>query len=185
MKNCRRDDISFGGLLLLLFLAAAHLLKGFFGLPETELSPYFEKVFVQITGDVAYPGVYAFSKPPGLNLLIKRAGGLILMEQKDRSYNNVFYHSGSKVDVISDGNCLYVQKGEMPAFYKFTCGISISINRESMDGLTVIPGIGPVTAGLIVRERVKRGGFKNLKELISVPGIGPKLYNKASRYLVL
>ena len=185
MKNCRRDDVSLGGLLLLLFLVAMHLLKGFFGLPETGLPPYFEKVFVQITGDVAYPGVYAFSKPPGLNLLLKRAGGLTMMVQKDRSHNNIFYHSGSKVDVISDGNRLYVQKGEMPAFYKFTCGIPISINRESRDGLTVIPGIGPVTAGLIVRERVRRGGFKNLKELISVPGIGPKLYNKATRYLVL
>jgi len=51
--------------------------------------------------------------------------------------------------------------------------------------LTAIRGIGPGIASAIVCERARRGGFKSLDELMSVPGIGRKLYIKVSPYLVL
>lgn len=73
----------------------------------------------------------------------------------------------------------------MSAFYKITLGIPISLNNESVNGLTAIPGIGPRIASSIVRERAKREGFQQMDEILSIPGIGPKLYRKAARYLTL
>jgi competence ComEA-like helix-hairpin-helix protein len=73
----------------------------------------------------------------------------------------------------------------MSAFYKITLGIPISLNNESLEGLTAIPGIGPRIASAIVRERAKREGFQQMDEMLSIPGIGPTLYRKAARYLTL
>jgi DNA uptake protein ComE-like DNA-binding protein len=73
----------------------------------------------------------------------------------------------------------------MSAFYKVTLGIPISLNTESLYGLTAIPGIGPSIARAIVRERDKRMGFQQKNEMLSIPGIGPILYKKVARYLRL
>jgi competence protein ComEA len=73
----------------------------------------------------------------------------------------------------------------MSAFYKITLGIPISLNKESETGLTAIPGIGPGLAKAIVRERSERGGFQHLRDVLSVKGIGPKLYEKIKPYVIL
>ena len=75
--------------------------------------------------------------------------------------------------------------GEMSAFHKMTFGILISINRESAEGLTAVPGIGPRIAQAIVRERIRRGGFQSIEEMLTVPGIGPSILKKVSPYLKL
>jgi competence protein ComEA len=80
---------------------------------------------------------------------------------------------------------LEVCPGDIPAFYKFTLGIPISLNRESEEGLTAVPGIGPKLAGAIVRYRDTRGGYKALSEIKDVPGIGDKTYKKILPYLEL
>ena len=61
----------------------------------------------------------------------------------------------------------------------------IHLNRESETGLTAIPGIGLGLAKAIVDERSKRGGFRNLDELLSINGIGEKLYRKITPYLTI
>ena len=107
------------------------------------------------------------------------------MTEECAAYTDILYHSGANVDVRSDGKRPGVSESEMSAFYKITLGIPISLNRESLEGLTVIPGIGPKIAGEIVRERLNRGGFKRVDEILSVQGIGRKLYEKVGYYLVL
>ena len=49
----------------------------------------------------------------------------------------------------------------------------IDINNASADVLELLPGVGPLTAEKIVREREMRGGFRSIDELDEVPGIGP------------
>ncbi len=78
-----------------------------------------------------------------------------------------------------------VKVKEMSAFYKTTLGIPICLNSESEMGLTALPGIGLGLAKAIVEERTKRGGFKSLGELLSINGIGEKLYGKITPYLTL
>ena len=74
---------------------------------------------------------------------------------------------------------------EMTSFHKITLGMPVSINTESLESLTAVPGIGPKLAELIIRERESLGGFKSLDEILSIKGIGPALYGKISPYLVL
>lgn len=78
-----------------------------------------------------------------------------------------------------------LELGEMSAFYKVTLGLPIRLNRESPEGLTAIPGIGPRTAEAIVRERTKTGGFKRIEDLRSVPGVGPALRQTIKPWVVL
>lgn len=75
--------------------------------------------------------------------------------------------------------------GEVSAFHRLTLGIPISINTDTAHGLTAVPGIGPKTAAAIVRAREREGGFRELKELMSIRGISASLYHKISPYLTL
>jgi len=172
-------------LLLLLLLVALTVTKGIFNLTGTEGTRCEEKVFVQISGDVVQPGVYGFCKPPDLKALLVRAGGLISERETARTPTGVLCNSGADIIVRHRGKGVQVFQGEMSAFQMITFGMPVSLNRETREGLTAIPGIGPGLAKAIVRERTGRGGFQALDEILSVPGIGPALYRKISPYLAL
>lgn len=189
------SDKVVGGLLLLLFLLSLHIVHSIFSLSEPDRNPCWERVFVQISGDIPFPGVYGFHQSPCLNDLMIRAGcppgvtsqveGSNFKTEKGLTSKGFFHRSGANVNVRNDGNVDHVSEGEMSAFYKLTLGIPISLNEETLEGLTAIPGIGPKLAGAIVCERSKREGFQRLDEILSVRGIGPALFNKISPYLVL
>jgi competence ComEA-like helix-hairpin-helix protein len=113
-------------------------------------------------------------------------GGLLLLFSllMIHALCNVF-SSGADSGGFSDGEGYHSRTSEMTAFQKMTLGMHVSINLESLEGLTAVPGIGPGLAGLIVKERDKRGGFKSLDEITSIRGIGPGLYKRVRSYLVL
>ncbi len=185
MKKSEIDDRAGGFLLLLLFLLALHMLKGLFLLPEPDKRPCDEKVFVQVSGEMTRPGVYGFCRPPDLKDLLIKAGGLIPKKEKVLPSSGILYPSGACVDVLSDGKALHTFEGEMSAFYKVTFGIPISLNRETQEGLTAVPGIGPKIARAIAFERAERGGFKRLEDILSIRGIGPTVFRKIKPYLEL
>jgi competence protein ComEA len=116
--------------------------------------------------------------------LVEAAGGLtgkaILGSGKDGPLK-----SGDRVLLCADGVTVTVSKTEMSAFYKLTLGLPLSINTESEEGLTALPGIGAASAKALVEERKKRGGFKSLDEIMEVRGIGAKLYRKLQPYITL
>ena len=95
------------------------------------------------------------------------------------------FSSGADSGGFGDEEGHYSRTSEMTAFQKMTLGLHVSINLESLEGLTAVPGIGPGLAGLIIRERDNRGGFKRLDEIKSIRGIGPGLYKRVRPYLVL
>ena len=47
----------------------------------------------------------------------------------------------------------------------------LNLNTATIPQLDALPGIGPVLAGRIIEFREKRGGFRRVEELLSVPGI--------------
>ena len=49
----------------------------------------------------------------------------------------------------------------------------VDINTAGVADLVRLPGVGPVRAGEIVRQRALRGGYSSLDELLDVRGIGP------------
>ena len=185
MSKRQINDGAAGALILLLLLLTMHLVGGVFSTSAADSTACDERVFVQISGNIQWPGVYTFCRPPVLKELLRRAGGLIKGTQKSMPRNGMVCHCGSNICLRKDGQKVCIIEGEMSAFYKVTLGIPISLNTESIHGLTAIPGIGPSIARAIVRERDKRMGFQQINEMLSIPGIGPILYKKAARYLRL
>ena len=185
MKQKKINSHTVGGLLLLLFLLAMHFSIGTLSRSSPEWNPHDERVFVQVSGDITYPGVYGFSKPPDLKEVLIRGGGVRSREERGVPLKNSLYDSGDAIVMPNDEKESPISIGEITAFYKITLGIPISINNETLEGLTAIPGIGPKIARAIILERAKRSGFQRLDQIMSIPGIGPTLYNKVARYLVL
>ena len=52
------------------------------------------------------------------------------------------------------------------------------LNRASLAELDRLPGIGPVLARRIVEHRERHGSFRSPDELLAVPGIGPRLFER-------
>jgi len=142
-----------------------------------------ENVFVQIEGDVKYPGVYGFRGKVYLKTLLKKAGGLqpspqiFVTEMASRLY------SGEQIVARYDQGTYYFSRHDMASFYKITMGIPVSLNEESEAGLTAIPGIGPQLAENIVYVRNQKGGFESLDELLAIKGVGWRLYQKIKSFL--
>ena len=59
----------------------------------------------------------------------------------------------------------------------------VNINTADKDLLTQLPGIGPVTADIIIQYRKDNGQFNSIDELTKVKGIGNKTLEKLKPYL--
>ncbi|MBU0519552.1 helix-hairpin-helix domain-containing protein [bacterium] len=60
----------------------------------------------------------------------------------------------------------------------------IDVNTASAEMLETLPGIGPVLADRILRERAERGSFNTADELLEVKGIGEKKLEAIRAYVV-
>lgn len=179
-----KGDVN-GFVILFIILWMPFTLKAALGSPDPPMDRGKERVYVQIVGDIESPGVYAFGQEPGLPELIRRAGGLKGGSALPRVFLGGTLHSGEKIRIRKDKERWRIDKEALSAFHKVTLRIPLSLNRESEEGLTAIPGIGPELAGRIVRKRDELGGFTHLNEIKTVYGIGDQKYQKIMGYLML
>lgn len=63
------------------------------------------------------------------------------------------------------------QLGSMSPGKVFLLGEPMDLNRAGIWELTLLPGVGPVTARRIVSDRKVRGPFENPRDVSRVPGI--------------
>lgn len=174
-----------GVLLLLFFLMAISSLRGLNNLFDPERHPSSDLVFAQVSGDIRFPGVYGFDHPPSVRNLVNRAERVAPDGKMVRIPAEMLFDSGTHAEIKDNQKEISFRVSKMLAFYRTTLGIPVSINSETADGLTAVPGIGPRTAEAIVRERSKRGRFERLSDIMSVRGIGPELYRRIRPYLAL
>ncbi|MBW1913736.1 MAG: helix-hairpin-helix domain-containing protein [Deltaproteobacteria bacterium] len=141
--------------------------------------------FIQVEGDVSSPGVYSFGSQVVPGDVIEKAGGLLPSGDSSILSDNVVFESDVRIEIQRKVDGWGLFQREISSFHKLTLGIPISLNSESEGGLTALPGIGPSLARAIVEERARRGGFKKLKEITSINGIGEGIYKKIAPYVIL
>jgi len=59
----------------------------------------------------------------------------------------------------------------------------VDLDTATASDLDRLPGIGPVLAARIVEHRRLHGRFRHVDELLSVPGIGPRLLERVRPWL--
>lgn len=183
-KHQRHKDILKGFPVLILLILGISFLKSAADDNNSSNAVHMDgNVFVQVEGDVEYPGVYSFDHEPDISEVMEKGRGESSSPAEDNKSNPL--HSGTKVMISEEKGRYRYSFGEISSFNKITLGLAVSINAESKEGLAAVPGIGKQLAGEIVREREKRGGFKSLEELKSVPGIGDKKYKTIAAYVTL
>ena len=119
-----------GLLILLLTVFVLYFLKSGLNSPAPRGNSFDENLFMQIEGDIRYPGVYPFHRQAGLMELIERAGGLIINESPPGHFKNVFFDSDQRVIIQRDGDGYKYIKKEISAFHKITIGLPVSLNTE-------------------------------------------------------
>ncbi len=61
--------------------------------------------------------------------------------------------------------------------------VGVELNTASAPLLARVAGIGPTLAKKIVRHRDEKGAFKSRKDVLSVPGVGPKVFEQSAGFL--
>lgn len=61
--------------------------------------------------------------------------------------------------------------------------VGVELNTASSPLLSYVAGIGPALAARIVELRDSRGGLRARRELLDVPGLGPKTFEQAAGFL--
>jgi competence protein ComEA len=116
---------------------------------EISLQPEEEPIGqVDVGGEVNNPGLYSLQAGDKIDDLLKAAGGL-----------NANADTGQLTLSVAG-------KGEADAPQQ------VDINRAGAWLLAALPGIGETRAQAIVSYREKNGLFRDIKELLKVPGIG-------------
>ena len=141
-------------------------------------------IFILITGAVKNPGVYVFKREPSIKELMTKAGYLkakLIDAKLCDTYPSVA--QGTSVQLSSENGHIHISTGPMPAGYKITLKIPVSVNTASLEELDTIPGIGPTLAEKIINYISLYGPFKTVEDIKNVPGMGKLHYLKIKPYI--
>ena len=143
--------------------------------PEEKELTLQEKIFVDVQGEVANPGVFEVDRDVRVGYLIDLAGGLTEyanmrgLNQAARIYDEMVIFVPHVDDVseiaigIGDSN-ENIDTTDEPGL--------ISLSTASTLELQSLPGIGPTLSANIIAHREANGTFSTIDELINVAGIG-------------
>ena len=127
-------------------------------------------VGIRLSGQAAKPGLYLLDRPLSrdrLKELVRPSSAL-----PDRVMTGL--HSGLELRP-ENGSFRLLPLTERE---RFLLGRKMDLNRAAHGELTLLPGIGPVRAQMIIDLRQMRGGFKRLDDLLAVKGLGPVLVGR-------
>jgi competence protein ComEA len=140
-------------------------------LPVTALpSPSPSGLVVDVGGRVRRPGLVTLPVGSRVADALRAAGGAI--HHRDLATINLAAR-------VSDGQLLLIG---MPGGDASAVGATsesagpVNLNSATVDQLDELPGIGPVLAQRIVDWRTQHGGFKTVRDLDQVSGIGDTIY---------
>ncbi|MRH43060.1 ComEA family DNA-binding protein [Aquibacillus halophilus] len=133
-----------------------------------------ELLFIDVKGEVEFPGVYEVAPNNRVNDVIILAGGF--------TENANMEHVNLAQKVFDEMVILVTKKGEeggssQDSAEQFSDG-RIRINRATKDELLTLTGIGSVKAEAIIQYRTEYGDFQSEDDLLQVSGIGEKTLDR-------
>jgi competence protein ComEA len=134
-----------------------------------------EHCYVEVRGDIPYPGMRVFSACPSLQEVWETAGGRGILPNGSQVLS-----SGSKIRLSEDGGVILER---MAGPDLLALGLAINPNNAAATDLEAIPGIGPVLARRIIEFREEQGPFQHIEDLLAVKGLGPGKLKKIKSYL--
>ena len=131
------------------------------------------KETIRIRGNIEKPGVYQIdSDVGGKTVTILTLVG-IQEEVQEKSLSGLDFHSGDVLEITQkDAQCFDIKKETMTVEERIILGIPLDPNRMTAHDWEKLPGIGPVTAKMIIIDRQKNGDFQSVYDLNRVAGIG-------------
>lgn len=158
---------------------------------ETEEIEETKTIFVDIGGEIKFPGMYELPENSRINDAVNIAGGVT--DKADLTDVNLAY-------VLSDAMKIVIPKKEINKVSNkntvkstqkiVTTEISLSENKEqssyglvnintgTKEQLKTLTGIGDSTAQKIIEYRNENGKFENIEAIKNVSGIGDSKYEK-------
>lgn len=171
---------------------------------EAENANQGRTIFVHVAGAVKAPGVYQLKEGQRVFEAVQMAGptedayldGLNLalcLKDQDKIYvpkmgeggnpqGGQGYTSGAFLSGIEGSGWTGVVEGSGSG-QAWGPQFPININTASASQLDCLPGIGPSLAAAIINYRSEFGPFQNPEDIMKVPGIGPKTYEKLSKLI--
>ncbi|MCR4330085.1 MAG: helix-hairpin-helix domain-containing protein [Candidatus Roizmanbacteria bacterium] len=182
-KFLKRPNIPLIGLvisILCIIVTLIILRQGMSSQPEIE-PPHIENVqksvvVVDIEGAVQKPGVYELQENARLVHALTNAGGLI--EQADRYY--VAKNMNLSKNVIDEEKIYISFLIERTESVEATLS-SVRINTATTSQLELLPGVGPVTASKIVKNRP----YESIDELVGKKVLGQKTFENIKALIEL
>lgn len=159
-----------------------------------------EKIFVDIKGMVANPGVYEVDSKARVNDVINIAGGLI--EGADTSVINLAKIVTDEMTIIIYSNKEVLEKYreevcicDCPEITNDACidnnvdnnnnNEIVNINTATREELMTVSGIGESKSEEIIKYREENGKFDTIDEIKNVSGIGESLFEKIKDHITV
>jgi competence protein ComEA len=185
MKTKQHSNQHIGLFILILILLLGWVVNNLFSVQGDRGSIKRENnIFILVTGVVKNPGVYVFEREPSLKELMTKAryrNENLIDAQLCDTYPSVA--QGTSVQISSGNGHIHISTRPMPAAYKITLKIPVSVNTASLEELDTIPGIGPTLAEKIINYISLYGPFTSVEEIQNVPGMGKLRYLKIKPYI--
>ncbi|MEI8283288.1 MAG: ComEA family DNA-binding protein [Armatimonadota bacterium] len=171
-----------------------------FNMPATP-----KKFKVDISGEIAKPGVYEVAEGQRVEDLIKLAGGFkkdadrvgINLAQKLKDEQKIVIFSIAKPGTPHAArpfvNSIPSTPPDPSTFERSPVKVNrkqpplapVSLNNATENELQTVPGIGPSMAKRIIDFRTANGDFSRLEDLRKVKGMGEKLFAKIQEWITL
>ncbi len=125
--------------------------------------------YVHVSGAVRAPGLYVLRVDARVVDAVAAAGGFA--DDADTAGVNL-------ARPVSDGEQLVVPRVGEASVSASTSGAEggrVNLNTADAAALDTLPRVGPAIAARIVEWREANGRFSSVEDLLTVPGIGPKM----------
>lgn len=156
--------------------------KASFSVNSSNISKNDDRIGVYISGEIKNTGVYYLKKDSRITDLINICGGLT--EEADVSKINPAQklNDSDKIIIPKKEENLNTESIEDTNESDINVQEKININTATKDELTSLNGIGEAMANKIINYRNKNK-FKEIEDIMNVPGIGEAKFNNIKDYI--